>query len=185
MHIGAAYKISLFILSLQCTGAKIAIEKQNYTVSEGDGAVNVCIIVDSESLERTVDFFLYAVGDSASSRQHLRDFYIDLDLKRTFNKTILRVCVDVSIIDDNRVENSEQFRVTVSSRDPDVIITIPTAIVTIYDNDEPVIGFAKAEYRGKEGQTVEVCITVDNILERSVSILVNVSVEDESTEGMT
>ena len=156
------------------------MEILTYNVDEGDGTVQVCAILVSGTLERTVTFTLSTQDSSATSTDPL-DFSAVLE-ELTFNQTTARQCVDIPIEDDNIVEEPENFTVVVSGDDPDVDFTPPTSVVTITDNDRVVIGFEMERYQGDEGDTVQVCAILSNgTLERS--IVVDITSGDLSAIG--
>ena len=155
----------------------------SYSVNEHDGSIEVCAIVISGTLGKAVNFTMMTVDNSATSSDP-HDFTALSAKLLQFNETVSTICVDISINDDNRVEYPENFTVGISSYDQDVDYMTQNSIVTIIDNDMAWIGFEMAEYRREEGEMVEVCAMVSNsTLERSV--LVNISTEDVSTEGLT
>ena len=138
-------------------------------MSEGDGSIEVCAVLTSGSLERTVTFTLSTREDSATSTDPVDFSAVAVELQ--FNETTSRACADIPITDDNRVELTENFTVEIRSDDPDVDFAPPTATVTIIDNDRVVIGFEMEQYQGEEGGTVEVCaVLMNGTLERSLEI---------------
>ena len=149
-------------------------------MNEGDGSIEVCAILTSGSLERTVTFTLSTSDDSASSTDPADFSAIGVEL--LFNETTSRACADIPITDDNRVELAENFTVDIGSDDPDVNFAPPTSTVTILDNDRVVIGFEMEQYEGREGEMVEVCAVIRNgSLETDV--LVQIFTEDLSAKG--
>ena len=52
-----------------------------------------------------------------------------------FSLTVSSVCVDVSIEDDNIVENPETFTVTLNTSEPRVTLDPDEVMVAIFDND--------------------------------------------------
>lgn len=85
-----------------------------------------------------------------------------------------RACLEIPILDDDLVENPEDFPVLISTPDPDVIIMVPSASeVIILDNDRAVVGFEMLEYAVDESAGyVEVCAALlDGSLEINVQIL--------------
>ena len=147
----------------------IGVEIPIYTVNEGDGTIEVCAILVSGTLERTVTFTLSTQDDSATSTDPV-DFTAVLE-ELTFDQSTARQCVDIPITDDDRVEDPENFTVVISGDDPDVNFMPPTSVVTIIDNDRVVIGFEMESYQGDEGQSVEVCARLFNgTLEQSVIV---------------
>ena len=149
-------------------------------MNEGDGSIEVCAILTSGSLERTVTCTLSTRDDSATSTDPADFSAIDVEL--LFNETTSRACADIPITDDNRVELAENFTVDIRSDDPDVDFAPPTSTVTILDNDRVVIGFEMEQYEGREGEMVEVCAAVLNgRLERS--LIVELFTGDISAQG--
>lgn len=156
-------------------------------MNEGDGSIPVCVTVSNGMLGRTVNVTIVTMDGSATSIDP-KDFSAVSDTLQLYEITT-NICVNISIIDDNRVENPEEFTVVIItlSFDQDVdsvnpSSTVVTVFVTINDNDEAEIGFERAEYHYKEGEEVAVCVRVDRNHERT--ILFNITAwEDESTKG--
>ncbi len=59
-----------------------------------------------------------------------------IDVFPTLVITADSACVSLSLIDDEVYENTEGLSVELSSTDPQVIVTTPSAPVTILDNDD-------------------------------------------------
>jgi hypothetical protein len=141
-------------------------------VNEGDGSVEVCAVLTSGSLERTVTFTLSTRGDSATSTDPVDFSAIDIMLQ--FNKTSLRACTEILVIDDSIVEDRERFTLMIMSSDERVKIDTmrETSTVTIADNDKVEIGFERGKYlQVEEGRTIEVCAVLRNTtLERELII---------------
>ena len=161
-------------------GISIGFELPRYTVNEGDGSIEVCAVLTSGSLERTVTFTLSTGDDSAISTDPVDFSAVAVELQ--FNETTSRACADIPITDDNRVELPENFTVEIRSDDPDVEFVPPTSVVTILDNDRVMIGFEMEQYQGEEGRMVEVCAVIRNgSLERDV--LTQIFTEDLLAKG--
>ena len=162
------------------SGISIGFELPRYTVNEGDGSIEVCAVLTSGSLERTVTFTLSTGDDSATSTDPVDFSAVAVELQ--FDETTSRTCTDIPITDDNRVELAENFTVEIRSDDPDIDFAPPTSTVTIIDNDRVVIGFEMEQYQGEEGETVEVCAMLRNgSLERD--LLVQIFTEDLSAKS--
>lgn len=85
-----------------------------------------------------------------------------------------RACLRIPIVDDEVVENPEDFPVLLTSPDDDVIIMMPSASsVIILDNDNAVVGFEMTVYSVNESRGyIEVCAVIMNgSLEIPVQIL--------------
>ena len=150
-------------------------------MTEGDGSIEVCAVLTSGSLERTVTFTLSTGDDSATSTDPVDFSAVAVELQ--FNETTSRACADIPITDDDRVELPENFTVEIRSDDPDLNFAPPTSTVTIIDNDRVVIGFEMEQYQGDEGAVVEVCAALLNgALERS--LILELSTGDISALGL-
>ena len=162
------------------SGVTIGVQIPMYEVDEGNGTVEVCAILISGTLERTVTFTLSTQDGSATSTDPL-DFSAVLK-NLTFDQMSSRQCLEIPIEDDDIVEEPERFTIVISEDDPDVDITTPTSVVTITDNDRVVIGFEMERYRGEEGETVEGCaILFNGTLENS--LVVDITSRDLSAIG--
>lgn len=62
--------------------------------------------------------------------------YIPVAMTLTFQDSGQHVCVNVTINDDQILENTENFTVRPSTSDPDVIITNSTATLVEIDNND-------------------------------------------------
>lgn len=47
----------------------------------------------------------------------------------------MRSCAQIPVVDDDDLEQEENFTITVTTDDPDITVSPPTGIVTIIDND--------------------------------------------------
>ena len=149
-------------------------------MNEGNGSIEVCAVLVAGSLERTATFILSSESGSATSPADYTDIQVDL----AFDSSTRRACADIPIIDDDTVEEQENFTIIVSGDDPDIDFGPATSVVTIVDNDIVVIGFEMETYRGDEGTTVEVCaVVIDGALERSTAV--EVFTADLTAEGNT
>lgn len=67
--------------------------------------------------------------------ENQRDFVFDQSSQLTFTSTILRACVNVTIIDDNDVEGDHQFEVVITTTTlGTILITSSVTTITINDN---------------------------------------------------
>ena len=160
------------------TGVTIGVELPDYTVNEGDGSVEVCAVIVSGTLERTLTFTLSTQDGTATSPADFSAVSADL----TFDESTSRACVGIPVEDDDIVENPDVFTVEIGGDDPDVVFDPPSSTVTIIDNDRVLIGFEMERYEGEEGGVVEVCAVIrEGELDRSA--LVSISTTDLSAEG--
>jgi len=121
-------------------------------VSEEDEIVTVCALLSAvEAIERSVTITLLTTdGTGTFNRQYNiiihfvlifaaragRD-YISVVSLETFAPGSMdndTECVDISIVDNDALEEEETFGVTVTSQDPSVLLGI-NATVTITDDD--------------------------------------------------
>lgn len=71
---------------------------------------------------------------------------------------IARDCVDIVILNDSVLEDTESFEVALSSPDETVHFTRPTANVYILDDDGVRMGLMERDYTGYEGEEIEICV---------------------------
>ena len=185
------------------TGVTIGVEVPSYTVNEGDGTIEVCAILVSGTLERTVTFTLSTEQNANAQGQHGQyicnnslsinsrcsfiptesEDYSRVVAQLFFDGDTERACTNIPIIDDTAIEVVETFGIILTTNASDVEFMPPTSIVNIIDNDRAVIGFEMERYQGGEGQMVEVCAILRNgTLERS--LLVGIFTGDLSAQGL-
>ena len=122
-----------------------------YTVSEGDGQVEVCVILRGQT-ERDITVTVTTMSGTASGRQETlsievhKKYYLltisDADFSSltaglTFTQSLdlnQTLCVNITILEDDILETSENFAVLVSSTDSSVATGSPSTVV-ITDND--------------------------------------------------
>ena len=139
-------------------------------MNEDNGSIEVCAVLTSGSLERTVTFNLSTMGDSATSSVDFSAVSVVLQ----FNKTNSKACTEISITDDSTVEDQESFTLMIRGSGEGVNVNKISKIstVTITDNDKVEIGFERGKYLPiEEGRTIEVCAALKNAtLERVLTI---------------
>ena len=116
------------------------------------------------------------------------------------NEPLLEQCVEILLIEDEVVENSETFLVSLVSTDEDVTLQNSMATVTIIDDDcktyikfyqdcfltvswlrpffyqfnataaRVVIGFNATSYEACESESVQVCVELSGQIERSIML---------------
>lgn len=103
----------------------------SYSVSEG-GTVEVCLILETGQLERSVELSLVSQSDTAQQDVD----YVALVLSVTQEPGVGQSCFSVEVVDDRIVEGEETFQILLTSHDPAVIVPTPgTALISIQDND--------------------------------------------------
>ena len=160
----------------------VQLEQSTYSVTEGDGTVEVCAVVSSGELGKMVSF-TFATQDGSATSSDPQDFS-PISVDASFNETTSRACVDISINDDGIFEDSESFTFTISGDEQGMDFVSPTtATVTIVDDDQVSIGFAMPRYEGDEGEMVEVCAAVSGSVTMERSVMVRLTTEDSSAKG--
>lgn len=102
-----------------------------YSLPEGE-TVDVCLILESGQLERSVELTLVSQENTAQQDAD----YVALHHPVTWEPDVEQNCFSVEIVDDHIVEGEETFQVVLASRDPAVVVSPPgTAHVNIRDND--------------------------------------------------
>ena len=108
----------------------VAFELEFYNVSEGDGAVSVCVVLSGASIQRGV-----TVSLETDPSVEPRDFD-QLATTLVFQPgSSTQQCANISIIDDSISEDMETFQAHLNSTDPAVILERATTTITIVDND--------------------------------------------------
>lgn len=158
--------ITLYLLLLAAT---IGFEHTQYVADEGIPTLQLCLRVLSSELERPVNLSVSTAGDAQVS--------IDYTIPR--NTTIYpddngRKCLDVSIIDDLIVEDSEMIVLTLTSLDSAIFLHPDSVTVVINDNDRILVAMQQPSYTVSEGDgELHVAIEiVDGTLDKSVFVLV-------------
>lgn len=151
----------------------IGIEFPDYTITEGEGPLEVCGVIIEGGVQREVVFTLSNVDGTATSPEDYEAFVEEL----TFDADNSRVCINVTIEDDTLLENPENFTVIINTNDPDATIPDSTSSVTILDNDGVVIGFEMEIYNVREDQgTLEVCaLLISGELPAEREVVVNLN----------
>ena len=93
-----------------------------------------------------------------------------------------RDCVDITILDDSVLEDTEFFKVALTSPDELVHFTGPTANVYVLDDDGVRMGLTERDYAGYEGDEVEICVELVGMI--SHDIRANISTQPNSAHGM-
>ena len=134
-----------------------------YSVQESDGVATVCVELQKGVKDREVVLMLNtsqltAIADSEPSHTHyfIHQFFIPssspspslslsvvdyepVDVDLIFNASRSIVCVDIELVQDFVIENTEEFIVILSTSDPDVVFVNNEASVLINDStSEPL-----------------------------------------------
>lgn len=79
-----------------------------------------------------------------------------------------RDCVDIVLLDDSILEDSESFEVALSSPDETVHFTHPTANVYILDDDGVRMGLSERYYTAYEGEEIEICVELVGMFSQTI-----------------
>ena len=69
--------------------------------------------------------------------------YQAVSLELTFSESVNQSCIRVPIQNDNRVEDPEEFTVTLNSTDPDIIPGPPSTVTIVDDDGEDMYSIAQ------------------------------------------
>ena len=149
---------------LRAEPVTVAFEQSTYTVSEGDGSTQVCVVVSgvpAGGLESDIVVTLIAMNGDKAGRVHMQlvycqyrvstlpslltvvgsDFTVEDPLTVTFNSGTTSsgdtACADITVLDDDALEGDHSFTVQLASTTPTgvTIGTDSSTTVTIQDND--------------------------------------------------
>ena len=95
---------------------------------------------------------------------------------------IQRLCVNVFVEDDDRVEDVETFHLEISTRVPRIRITQGMATVRIQDDDMVTVDMTSQELSVDEGEVVSVCVSRSGVIEKTVTV--DLSLEPRSAQGI-
>ncbi|CAI8013443.1 FRAS1-related extracellular matrix protein 2 [Geodia barretti] len=149
-------KISI-TLSLK-TGEKqeatVGLENTTYTVMENELKLNVCVVVNAPLVGCPIfiPFELLFVATPATAFQG-SDYRVQGPTLR-FGSCAKRQCLTVDIIDNNLIEDTETFTLTLQhplrGGTDDIILGPTVATVTIEDEDMTIVTFDRTEYSVQE-----------------------------------
>ena len=94
----------------------------------------VTVEVHDHSVVSAYSYLIGASSGSGSGPMVGAD-YSDVTVELTFDENTTEACVDISIIDDDIVEDTEDFSVTLATDDSAVMLEPDSAIVNILDQD--------------------------------------------------
>lgn len=155
------------------TGAVVRFEQASYTVEEGAGSVEVCL-VRSGDFDIGFHAFISSVDDSATGgafgqpQNPPYDYCSWTDLRLVFLVDDTRACFSFCIVDDSLEEGEERFSVQVAELPSDIgqIGSPSTATVTIVDDEsEPdglVVSFLDDGHDWPRDPLIPYQITVRN-----------------------
>ena len=144
-------------------------------VSEDD-EIEVCVIRDAAAiLERSVLFIFNTVSGTAEQDEDYRF----VNASAAFSAEEIRHCFTIAIESDNRVENTEEFSVSVTG-DEALNVQTENIVIQIEDTTSLRVVFLSdsGQYVVEEGGTVEVCVIALNTITRDTQVEINVNDEN-------
>ncbi|XP_064397052.1 sushi, von Willebrand factor type A, EGF and pentraxin domain-containing protein 1-like isoform X2 [Halichondria panicea] len=174
--LSATVSILLLYVSItngQNTGVRVVFDSvtpNSYTVIENAEELMVCIRVEGTINQQfSVTLNTFSAGSAIAGGVD----YTDTTATHTFIPfSTLTRCTTITINDDNILEGTEFFFISVSSDDSSVEIP-PLATVSITNDDTVVIGFNQTSYSTIEGIPGKMCVViVSGSIARSVSFIV-------------
>ena len=150
----------------------VEFERSSYTISEADDTLSVCVVLGAV-IERNANVRLVTRDASAVSDSDFNS----IDTELTFqSRGSTRVCADIRIENDNAVEDTEQFFVSLNVTDESLYTgdnsESSSVLVTITDNDRVTVSFEREELSVEEEEgEVELCVRLLGIIEKDVIIL--------------
>jgi len=84
-----------------------------------------------------------------------------------------RQCVNVSIVNDEILENTEQFRVILSSPNSFVRLVRPASLVYVLDNDGVRISLEQREVElseARETGSIDICASLVGLTQRNIAV---------------
>ena len=153
------------------SAATIGFERAQYKIREDTPQLIVCLTLrDGRELARPVDF---TVSSSDGSAQAPGD-YTSVELTTSFDPSHgHRKCLQLEIVDDWRLEDSEVLSLSLTLTDPSIFLGLVQTSVMILDNDRVTVGLQPTHYTIEESvQQIEVTVELLGDIERDVSVVV-------------
>jgi hypothetical protein len=149
----------------------VNFERSSYTVTEGDGVVTVFLSKTGDNeIPVMVSVETMTVDDTATAGMDYNSTFQPLE----FGADEAVIPLNIPILDDSILENTESFTVilTVASDVVNVVIGSERVTrITILDNDVVTVEFSEAEYSVSEGSGgVSVTVVLSGDTEREVAV---------------
>ena len=120
--------------------------------------------------------FLYFSQSTSSLFSELTDF-VPVSGHALFvgpsDQVFRRQCVNVSVVDDEVLENTEQFQVQLSSPNSFVRLVRPRSVVYLLDNDGVRISLEQREVELSEAQEtggIDICVSLVGLTQRDIPV---------------
>jgi hypothetical protein len=141
----------------------VELERESYTVDEDDGTVEVCVRITDPTSGCPVSYNISLVAALINGGAVASTDYEGAIRILDFVRCTRRRCFEVAILDDNQLESSESFTVSLvrGGLDEDIRLGRQQATVEIRDSDMVNVGFKQTQYRVEETDfEVSVCAKV-------------------------
>ena len=154
--------IDIFILS----AIDIGFEQTSYTIQEGATQLQVCIVIEGGALARPVDLVISSRDITAQAP----DDYKEISYLTSFSHNDgARKCINVTVVDDDLVENTEIFQLWLTSKDEAVSLMSNQLTLMIVDNDKALLALEQTNLTVNESiGKLEVKLKLTGQLERNV-----------------
>ena len=163
------------VILLTITAIDIAFEQTLYTMQEDVIQQEVCMVIEGGTLARPVDLMISSSDITAQAP----DDYNKISYLTSYSHSDgARKCINVTIVDDVLVENTETFKLWLTSKDEAVSLISDHLTVVIIDNDKVLLALEQTNFTVNEsiGQ-LEVKARLSGKLERDVMFSVKTSDE--------
>ncbi|CAI8038161.1 FRAS1-related extracellular matrix protein 2 [Geodia barretti] len=145
--------------------ATVGLDNMTYTVKEDYLQLNVCVVVFSPTTACPIAFpFELILAANPGTAFQGRDYTLN-DRALNFGECSKKECLTVDIIDDDLIEDTETFTITLQPPSQDfterIILSPNVTTVTIEDEDMAIVTFDRTEYIVQETSgSLTVCASV-------------------------
>ena len=135
----------------------------------------ICMVIERGVLARSVNLM---ISSSDVTAQAPADYNKISYLTSYSHNDGARKCINVTVVDDDLVENMETFELWLISKDEAVSLTSDHLTLKIIDNDKVLLAMEKTNFTVNESiEQLEVKVTLSGKLERDVIFSVKTSDE--------
>ena len=146
-------------------GVSISFAPTDGIIMEVNRRMEVCIILINGTLsDRDIEFTLSMLEESAMADED----FIREDFQLSLAPSLNEVCVEISVMIDDIVEDTETFTILLQTNDRSVNIEIESQMITIVDSSMVNLKFIQGEYSVREGENINVCIVLIGLISRTV-----------------
>ena len=165
------YTLFYFTMFTSFEGVNVTFERSTYVVFESNQAVRVCVILTGQLL-RPVSFSLTTIPSTAhDDNNDFTEFATNILTENSGDH-----CVNIGIMFDNVVENTEDLTVRLSTDDFAVNIVQSTANIMILDSSTVALAFDRTEYSVLENSSQVVCVQLfGSMLDRNIAVYLEVN----------